>query len=251
MIARTPMRGPRIPMPPRLVVTLFAIDLLIALAFVANLVVETSNTALARHVGGGLFHSGLARHLHPGVEANLPTWYSSIQWALAGVVFAVYAAVPAPDLKRGIRLCLPAVGAMLLSLDEAAGIHEWFGQRTDALLPDGTREGTLLSVSGIWMLILIPLAVVAAIWVARLLGDHLRAAPSAASLLAVGAILFVLGAGVLEVLTNFADDQPARFGVQILEEFAEMLAATTVVWGGLEMLRLSGVRISRESVRRT
>jgi ABC-type sugar transport system permease subunit len=231
--------------PPRLILTLLAIDVLIALGFLASFLSENVDMAIARHVRDGLRESGLARHLHPGLEANFPTWYSSMQWALAGAMFAIYAALPPPGLKQGRRLYLPAAGAIVLSLDEAASLHEWFGQRIDALLPGGMREGTVVSVTGIWMLILIPLAVIAALWVARLLVDHLRAAPLAASLLVIGALLFVLGAGILEFGTNLADGRPARHGVQILEEFTEMVAGTIVVWGALELVRVSGIRVSR------
>ena len=233
-------------MPPRLILVLFAIDALIALGFVASLLSENVNMAIARQIRDGLRESGIARHLHPGLEANLPTWYSSMQWALAGVLFAVYAAHPPPGLSRGFRLYLPAAGAFVLSLDEAASLHEWLGQRLDSLLPGGTREGTAVSVTGIWMLILIPMAIVGAVGVARLLADHLRAAPSAALLLGIGALVFVVGAGVLEFGANFPDDQPGRQGVQIVEEFIEMVAATTVVWGALALLRVNGIRITRE-----
>jgi hypothetical protein len=222
-----------IPVPPRLVVILFAIDGLLALAFAAQLLLG-NDTGL------------LAHHLHPGREANLPTWYSSTQWALAAAVFAAYAVFPRPGLRRGFRLYLPAIGAMSFSLDETAQFHEWIGMRTDMLLPGGTREGTPFAGTGIWMLILVPIAVVAALWVARLLADHLRAAPLATALLAAGLVLFVLGAGVFELTGNLGSGvRELRIGLQIVEELTEMIATTTVVWGGVELLRANGIGFGR------
>jgi hypothetical protein len=229
MTARSPIAAP-----PRLVVGLYAVDVLIALAFVLHLTLGLSDSGL------------IARQLHPGREANIPTWYSSVQWGLAGGLLALYAANAPRHLKRGLRLYLPAVAAFALSIDETAAIHEWIGGRSDALLPGGTRDGTFFSGTGIWMLILVPIAVAVAVWIGILLLDHLRAAPWAARLLIGGVAIFLVGAGVVELATNLpAGNRPVQLGIQIVEEFSEMLGATTVVWGATELLRVSGLRIVR------
>jgi hypothetical protein len=228
-----------LPMPPRLVIILYGIDLLFALAFAIHLMIGMSETGL------------IARHFHPGREANLPTWYSSTQWVLAGTALAAYAAYPKPGLRRGLRLYLPAAGALLLSLDETAGFHEWIGGRSDALLPDGTREGTVVAGTGIWMLILIPLAVVAALVVARSLAEHLRASPSAMWLFLIGGLVFLSGAGVVELITNVGvGNRPFQLGIQIVEESVEMLGATTVLWGAIDLLHVSDIGVGRRLTRR-
>jgi hypothetical protein len=236
--ARAVAGPPRFP-PPRLVMALYAIDVLIALAFVAHLVF------------GPVHIFFYANQLRPGAEANIPTWYSSLQWALAGALLALYAAHAPRHLKGGIRLFLPAAAAFALSIDESVAIHERFGQLSDRLLPDNTREGTFFSSTGIWMLILVPIAVAGVVWIGLLLVDHLRAAPWAARLLIGGVAIFIVGAGVLETATNLATgNRPAQVGVQILEELVEMLGTTTVVWGSIELLRAGGVRIVRGSASR-
>jgi hypothetical protein len=216
---------------PRPVMTLYAIDLLIALAFIAHLVFGPVDI---------FFY---ANQLRPGAEANLPTWYSSLQWALAGALLALYAAHAPRHLKGGIRLFLPAAAAFAVSIDESVAIHERIGQLSDRLLPDNTREGTFFSSTGIWMLILVPIAVASVVWIGLLLADHLRRAPWAARLLMGGVAIFIVGAGVLEIATNLATgNRPAQVGVQIVEELLEMLGATTVVWGAIELLRASDFR---------
>lgn len=220
--------------PPRLVVGLYAVDVLVALAFFGHLVLGPSEIGI------------IAIQLHPGREANIPTWYSSMQWALAGALLALYAVHPPRHLKRGVRLFLPAAAAFALSIDETAAIHEWVGRLSDALLPGGTRGGTIFSGTGIWMLILVPIAVAVAVWIAILLADHLRAAPWAARLLIGGVAIFLVGAGVVELATNLAaGNRPVQLGIQIVEELSELLGATTVVWGATELLRASGLRIVR------
>lgn len=227
------MGRPWLPQLPRLVALLLVIDGLLALGFTVQLVVGIESTTIAWH-------------LHPGRESNVPTWYSSMLWTLAAGLFAIYARLPPPGLKGGIRLFLPVAGALVLSLDEVAQFHEWIGDRSDALLPGGTREGTIVSGTGIWMLILVPIAVAAAVWVAHLLADHLRAAPAAARLIACGGILFVLGAGVIELIANLAvGDRPLQLGIQVVEELSEMIGATVVIWGGMELLRVHGIRVQR------
>jgi hypothetical protein len=218
----------------RVVTGLYAVDVLIALAFVGHLVF------------GPIGNTILARQLMPAGEANFPTWYSSMQWALAGVLLVLYATHAPRHLKGGIRLYLPAAAAFALSIDETAQIHEWIGQATDALLPGGARSETFFAITGIWMLILVPIAIAAAVWIGVLVVDHLRAAPSAARLLIGGVAIFVVGAGVVEIATNLAaGNLPRQVAIETIEELTEMLGATTVVWGSLELLRAGGFRVVR------
>jgi len=220
--------------PPALVVLLIAGNLLVGLVFTVYLFLGAADDGI------------IARQLDPGREGNLPTWYASLQWALAAGLLTVYASMPPPGLSRGVRLYLPALGALFLSLDESAALHEWLGHFSDILLPNETRAGTFFWVTGIWMLVLIPLALLAGLLVARLLADHLRAAPRAARLFAGGAFLFVLGAGVLEMGANVvAESRLLLFGLGIAEEVSELMGSSLVVWGAWELLRVSGLQVAR------
>lgn len=229
----------RLPKPPTIVTMLIAGNLLVGVVFTVYLLLGAGEDGF------------VARQLSPIREGNVPTWYASLQWSLAAGLLTVYALMAPLGLSRGMRLYLPALGALFLSMDESAAIHEWIGLRSDFLLPDQTRSGTIVSVTGIWMLILLPLAILAGLWVARLLADHLRAAPRAALLFAAGALLFVLGAGVLELGGNVASESRSLLiGIAIAEEVTELMGASMVVWGAWELLQVSGLRVNRPTLHR-
>ena len=217
---------------------------MVTLLFAGNLLLAT---AFAVYLGLGAGDDGIvAGQLDPSREGNVATWYASLQWSLAAWLLTLYAWMQPPGLVRGARLYLPPLGALFLSMDESASIHEWLGHYSDILLPNETRAGTFFWVTGIWMLVLIPMAIAAGLVVARLLRDHLHAAPRATRLLAAGALLFVLGAGFLEIGANLAaDSRLVLFGLGIVEELCELMGATLVVWGAWELLRVSGLRVMR------
>ena len=82
-------------------------------------------------------------------EANLPTWFSSVQWfAVAILTFvAVDARVERGDRRTWALWILPLI-FLAFSADEVVKAHEFAGGLTDIVLPGGTREGSALESTG-------------------------------------------------------------------------------------------------------
>ena len=219
---------------PWVVRVLFAIDGLL----IAFYVVDT----LAGHPLGG----GWAREFfHLELEQNLPTWFSSVQLAVAAVLLGIFVAHRSRH-ERGrsrLTLALPFV-VLFMSLDEIAQIHEKIGFKSDALLPEGTRAVTPFPYTGIWMFLVgVPFLVLTLLAFRRLVrGPTIRA--SGFRKVLFGLVLLAAGAGGVEVWANFTFDKPMLHLVQVsLEEGLELFGGTLIVWGAIELLFASGVRL--------
>lgn len=172
-------------------------------------------------------------------EANLPAWYSSAKFLMLGLVL-VLVAHGTPGRLRSRRALLPSLLAFALSLDEVAGIHEWIGVKSDALLLGGDRVASLLPVTGSWMLVLAPVALAGA-WIAfRALGPLLTVTPGARRLFLAGSAMLLAGALGAEVIANFVTPGTWHAALQVAtEEGAELVGTTTLLWGSLELLSVT------------
>ena len=173
----------------------FCIDLGLALAYLFD------------SLFGGV-SSKLTHLLHLGRETNLPTWYSSTQLFVVAAMLGLFAYRNFDRNRRRSRVLavLPLV-LLALSIDETAEIHEWLGQRSDALLPGGHRRNTPFWYSGVWMFLLgIPFLAFLLVLIRSLRG-YFRGVPGVAGKYLLGAVLFVGGAAGVEILVNFV---PAR-----------------------------------------
>lgn len=219
---------------PRAVAVLFAVDgLLIALYLADN---------LAGHPLGEVWVSDF---LNPEYEQNLPTWFASVKLALAAFLLGIFVVCRSWN-ERGkswLPLAVPVL-VLLMSLDEIAEIHEKIGFKSDGLLPAGSRALTPFPYTGIWMFLVgVPFLVLTLSLFRRLIrGGGIRAASFRRILL--GFVLLVGGAGGVEVWANFTFDKPALHLVQVsLEEGLELLGGSFIVWGALELLAASGIRL--------
>lgn len=181
-------------------------------------------------------------------EASLPTWYSSMQWFCAGVLFAL---LPLYGWQRRLPGLLPmtalALTCLLFSADEIAGMHEWLGKSSDALLPGGDRHGTSLSRTGLWpFLIGIPVIAVLAVMVYRMRRAFAPARP-ALRLLIVGLAVMFAGALLVEFAMNLIPEGPQEARLLLLqhsaEEFLEMLGVTFIVWSACTLLNAYGFEL--------
>lgn len=185
----------------------------------------------------------LSTFLSFDAEANLPAWYSSMQWFATALLFGLFAARNVRrELPRSwLLLLLPALFA-LLSLDEVAQLHEWLGRRTDFLLPSGHRAGTPFRATGIWMLAVgVPFA---AVFFGLVYGLRAYFAGSKAVLVRVciGMGIMLAGALGVETLSNFVARDSAAHTLQLaVEELAEMIGGTLILWGGLGLLSRRGL----------
>jgi hypothetical protein len=170
-------------------------------------------------------------------EANLPTWFSSMQWFYAAVLFGHFSY---RNFKRNdVRtwwLALLALMFLMLSLDEVAQVHEWLGSRSDALLPGGTRNDTVFHQTGFWIVLLgVPFLVVF-LAIAVSIRRYLSQSPGAFAKLVIGMGIMLFGSLVVEAMANFVVARSMLHAVQIsFEELFEMVGITTIVWAGYQL----------------
>ena len=163
------------------------------------------------HVGSQVFgplHHSLERFVNLNKEGNLPSWFASTQLTLVGLVYAAFAL---REFRKGLRpwvLPLLAVVFVGLSLDETAQIHERIGTISDALLAGGTRAGTTLFRTGIWPLLLGPLALLT-FWAMWRSGAPYIQGQAARWKIAGGLLLFLFSATLPELASNFSRSSSA------------------------------------------
>jgi hypothetical protein len=219
-------KGPSGIVIPRFVVILLGVDLALALGY------------LAYYLLGRPFDP-LARFIDLDGEANLPTWYASIQWFCVSAALWVFAErqFVRPQIRSWLLFLLPAV-FLAFSLDEVAGIHEWLGGHSDAVMPNGTRADSPFSKTGVYFIVIGVPFVILLVGLIAAVGPYLARFPRAFALFSVGMATFVTGAIALDVLSNYvtADSLPGVAQVTI-EELTEMIGATVVLWGACELVR--------------
>jgi hypothetical protein len=209
---------------PAIILCILLIDAGLSVAFLLNYL-----------IGGP---SGFVTHqINLNGEANLTAWYSSAK--LLGVALLLALTSHRRFLEgdsRWIIVAAVSLAFLMLSADETAQVHEWLGQRTDAFLPDGTREGTVFGYTGIWMFVLgVPFAIAlfgALYW----LKGVFAIAPGSLALFAAGAGLLLLGALGVEFTQNMAEPDSLGMILSILaEEFLEMVGVTVMLWAAYNL----------------
>ena len=213
---------------PRLVRLCFALDVLLVLAYLGDVFLLGKPSPL------------LTRLLDVNGEWNVPTFHSALQLLLAGTLVAEFASRSRHDGRGGHHalLLLPAL-LLLLGLDELLQIHEAIGMASDALLPSGTRKGTIFSRTGVWMLLLGPPLAAAAAYVSVRVGRLLPTSPPVRQRLAIGGAVFLGSAIGLELLSNVTKEPPAMFVQYAAEELGELLGATLLLWAAVDLRRWS------------
>lgn len=169
-------------------------------------------------------------------EQNIPTWYSSMQWALAAALLGLFVQSSSlRPIERRLFAILPLL-LLAMSLDEVAGIHEWLGVKSDALLANGDRSASMFAANGVWVLVIgVPFFAFLGVLLYAL-RELFRAAPAALYTIGIGLAIMFLGALGFEMLLNFVP----RYGrlellAELFEETLEMIGATTVVWGAYKL----------------
>ncbi len=181
-------------------------------------------------------------------ENNIPTWYSSIQYAFVALLFSIvaWAQLRRDDLASW-ALCVPPCLFLLLSLDEQASMHERIGLFFDTMLFNGLGEQNVLPVSGLWVFIAVPFALVA-FTMLRYLHACFAVAPHAYRLCAIGLVTIVFAAAGLEAASNLIDVNKSGmlplYTEILLEETLEMIGATLVLWGASELINAHGITIA-------
>jgi hypothetical protein len=164
-------------------------------------------------------------------EANVPTWFSSCQLYLIGVIMFLLSFIrykagrPSRPFLFVLSVCF-----LLLSLDETAQLHErmtqWVGRRYIDWLPEFVRQGAPLTVS--------VLAVAAFIlWLAfHDLSAIWRWSPRLSLLAMAGVCISILGGVVMEAIGyKFLQYGTPLYKLEVaIEEFMEMLGASLILY---------------------
>lgn len=174
-------------------------------------------------------------------EANVPTWFASVQLALIAVLLALLA-FAWRERSRLETAALAVAGAAVaaLSLDELVGIHEKLGRGLEELL--GGRESTAFDATGPWVAVAAPLFLLLFAVAAHLLRRVYHGRHRATRLCLGGTALFFVSFAGIELIANFlpgGDDDTVLF-----EETGEMAGATLFLWGLAELMDSHGVRLS-------
>jgi len=192
----------------------------------------------------GALPGRLTRFFHLDREGNLPTWFAATQFLCLGAAFFWLYLLDrsGPGSRRHRLWGICAVGAVLLSLDEGAALHELLGTLLGlafARAPDGTWLKDLEAFpSYYWILIYVPIALPLAVFlvvsVAKRIGNNRY-------LLFAGALSYVSGALVLDFLEGRYGDsdhtglpivlkgQPYLLDIFLIEEMLEMFGVTLVL----------------------
>lgn len=213
-------------MPP-LILFLFGADLALGLLYLVN--------ALHEPV------SKISPMLDLDGEANLPTWYSSMQLLLVAGLLAIFVVnrVDKKDRQSWSLLLWPLI-FIFLALDEILGLHEWLGMASDVLLPGGSRRNTIWAYTGVWMFLLgIPFLLMMLALLASS-KKYLRDQPAVSKKLLVGLVVFVGAACGIEIFSNFVSHTGKLYVLEVFfEELGEMLGETILVWAAYELLSFS------------
>ena len=194
----------------------------------------------------GSIPKNISRLFHVGRERSLPTWFSVSQLTLFALILLLifllkrYRSVH----SRGNWLWfIFAAGALFLSLDESAGIHEKAGSLMKAYFFDDARKGTFLYMlkqfpSYYWALLYVPIAVPIGIFLGVYFWHRLGPARSWAI---GGMVIFLIGAVVIDHLEGRYGDSGHhriamdmfgmhfRFDIFLLEELMEMIGITMII----------------------
>lgn len=173
-------------------------------------------------------------------EANLPTWFSSMQLFGLGILLASSARW---TTRWRDRSTWPALAAALLcvamSCEEVTQVHEWFAGRGERLLLGESRKvvRAILPNTGVWMFFFAPPFILASAILWRRFRRTLEGQPAVARKYLLGFSIYVFSVFGLEFAANFvtrgaASDIIATAG----EELGEMAGVTILIWATLDRL---------------
>ena len=214
---------------PQFVIILFAIDFLFCFFYAVNFLMGSPSEQITRL----LDLSG---------EMNLPTWYSSVQWFCAAFLFGIFAIRNFDwDSKRSWVLLLLPLVFLAFSIDEIAGIHEYLGVKSDALLPTGNRKDILFKTTGIWFVVLGIPVLLLCLFILSFMKKFLMRPPHVFRKMMIGVSIFFGGAIGMEILSNIPSSKNFGYILQnILEEGMEMGGVTVLLWAAHDLLLANG-----------
>lgn len=216
---------------PGIILLLFAIDLLLAIVYMAN-----------RFAGEPFYKLAILFDLNG--EGNIPAWYSSIKLFMisAGSLFLLVKN-GRKDHKHSWSLYLFPLLFLVMSIDEISQIHEWIGGKSDFLLPGGSRANTIFPHTGIWMFLIGIPAICLAIYLLSIFKATIKGRKVTFAKLFLGTTIFLLSATGTEILSNFVQSNAFWLTIQaVAEETGEMIGTTIILYGLYELLCFNRLR---------
>lgn len=166
----------------------------------------------------------VARRFHVDMELNVPTWFASVQALIAGGLALL---IGMWQRRPGARILWYAIGAalVLLSLDEAASLHELLLQGIHIKAQFGEGQSFFANA---W-LVLLPFIVAALLIIIVLAERHLPLKTFRRYVVA-GAV-YLLGALIVEYISIETDKTAFRYNLIFtpIEEGAEFLGVWLLV----------------------
>jgi hypothetical protein len=192
----------------------------------------------------------LTRLLDLNGETSLSNWYSVIQLACVAALTGLFAFrnVRTGQIRTWPLLLLPLI-FITLSIDESVSIHEWLGEKSDALLPGNSRENTLFTETGIWMFLVGIPFFAGFLGIIYILRRYFRTVPGVLPKFLMGLAIMATGATLIEILSNFVKYDSAWYHLELVcEEGCEMLGVTIILWAIYDLLLGHGLYIHLDPV---
>lgn len=171
-------------------------------------------------------------------ETSLPNWFSASQLLLTAALLALAAwALPSPRGWPNLSLLLASLLLLLMSADEAVGMHQFAQNLVARTLAAGaehrdTENAALTTVLALGPVLLLSLLLL------RSAAAALRAGPGGAATLLAGFGLILAGGLALDLLP--APRGTARELLMVAEEGLELLGGTLMLIGAALALAATG-----------
>lgn len=210
----------------RLFLLLFSVELLLLLGYCVTQILLSGR-------GGPIAHL-----LNVDKENSIPTWFSSVQLSVIGVL--LWTQARSTDKLKAF-LYLLAACFLFLSMDEASAIHE-------KIIPSAERYGanfllflTFMGDDRAWMIPYLILGFILALASIRYLIYIWQNMRNEGCIVAVGLGLFAVGGIGIEFISFHVFDNSYYIAVAV-EEFLEMIGMSIVLYG----VMLSGLKLEAE-----
>jgi hypothetical protein len=204
------------------------IPLIIKLLFLVDLALCLTHLLILLFV----HHPFLIRLFDLGQEANIPTWYSSTKLFCISALAALFAyrKFDSAHITSWVLILLPIL-FLILSMDESASIHEWFGLETDFILLNTKREETFFRETGVWMFIAGVPFIIFFLTLMVSIKKYFGSKKYVFIKILFGMMIFLSGALGVEMAANIVENRFYIIFQDFCEELLEMVGITIIFWG--------------------